>query len=93
MVRQSLSADRQDIIQRMTTDTFTRTCLAIIVLLVGFITYENNLRVVKAATPTEYMIEGNSGQEAERVNTHMKRRVAQGWTLHTFGTSYLVWQK
>jgi hypothetical protein len=77
----------------MTNDTFTRVCLAIIVVLVGFMTYENNVHVVKAATPGEYMIEGNSGQDATRVNAHMKVRVSEGWTLHTFGTSYLVWQK
>ncbi len=47
----------------------------------------------RAAPPAEYMIEGISGQQAPVVNAHMKKRVAEGWTLHTFGTSYLVWQK
>jgi hypothetical protein len=64
-----------------------------IVLLLAITTYENRVRVVRAAPPAEYMIEGNSGQDPTRVNAHMKMRVAEGWTLHTFGPSYLVWQK
>jgi len=46
-----------------------------------------------AAPPAEYMIEGISAQQTPVVNAHMKKRVSEGWTLHTFGSSYLVWQK
>lgn len=77
----------------MTIDWFTKTCLAMIVLLLGIMTYNQNVRIVRAAPPAEYMIEGNSGQDASVVNAHMKKRVSEGWTLHTFGVSYLVWQK
>jgi hypothetical protein len=77
----------------MMTDRFSRTCLATIVVLLAIAIYNQNMPLVKAAPPTEYMIEGASGQEAAVVNAHMKRRVAEGWTLHTFGASYLVWQK
>jgi hypothetical protein len=64
-----------------------------IVLLLAIMTYEHKLRVVRAAPPVEYMIEGNSGQDPTRVNAHMKTRVSEGWTLHTFDPNYLVWQK
>ena len=77
----------------MTKDRFSKTCLAIIVALMAIMTYNSNIRIVGAAAPAEYMIEGISGQQAPVVNAHMKKRVAEGWTLHTFGTSYLVWQK
>jgi hypothetical protein len=77
----------------MTTDRFTKTCLAIIVLLLGIMTYNQASGTVRAAAPAEYMIEGNSGQQTSAVNAHMKKRVAEGWTLHTFGLTYLVWQK
>jgi len=77
----------------MTKDRFSKTCLAIIVALMAIMTYNSNIRIVGAAPPAEYMIEGISGQQAPVVNAHMKKRVAEGWTLHTFGTSYLVWQK
>lgn len=77
----------------MSTDSFTKTCLAIIVLLLGVLAYNDNTRTVRAAPPTEYLAEANSGQQTPVVNAHMKKRVAEGWTLHTFGNSYLVWQK
>ena len=77
----------------MTKDRFSKTCLAMIVALMAIMTYNSNIRIVGAAQPTEYMIEGISGQQTPVVNAHMKKRVAEGWTLHTFGTSYLVWQK
>jgi hypothetical protein len=77
----------------MITDKFTRTCLAMIVLLLAIMTYNHNIGIVGAAPPTEYMIEAISEQQAPVVNAHMKKRVAEGWTLHTFGSSYLVWQK
>lgn len=77
----------------MTTDKFTKTCLAMIVLLLAIRTYNNDIRVVRAASPTEYMIEAISGQQTDLVNAYMKKRVAEGWALHTFGSSYLVWQK
>ena len=64
-----------------------------IVLLLVIMTYSYNIRIAKAAPPTEYMIEGISGQQTPIVNAHMKKRVSEGWTLHTFGSSYLVWQK
>ena len=77
----------------MLTDTFSKTCLALIVLLLGVMTYNQSPRTAHAAPPAEYMIEGNSGQEARVINGHLKKRAAEGWTLHTFGTTYLVWQK
>jgi hypothetical protein len=77
----------------MQTDRFSQTCLALIVLLLAGLTYNYNIGTVKAAAPSEYMIEGVSGQASGVVNAHMKKRVAEGWTLHTFGVSYLVWQK
>jgi hypothetical protein len=64
-----------------------------IVLLLAIMTYNHNVRIARAAPPAEYMIEGISGQQTAVVNAHMKKRVAEGWTLHTFGPSYLVWQK
>jgi len=64
-----------------------------IVLLLGIMTYNHSIRIVRAAPPAEYMVEGNSGQEASVLNAHMKRRASEGWTLHTFGSSFLVWHK
>ena len=64
-----------------------------IVVLVAVIAWNHHPGTVRAAPPAEYMIEGISGQQTPIVNTHMKKRVAEGWTLHTFGSSYLVWQK
>jgi hypothetical protein len=77
----------------MTNNRFTSACLTLIVLLLGISTYNQGIRTVRAAQPAEYLVEGNSGQEASVLNTHMKRRVAEGWTLHTFGSTFLVWQK
>ena len=77
----------------MTTDRFTKTCLAMIVLLLAAMTYNQTIRTVRAAPPAEYMIEGNSGQESAVMNAHLKKRASEGWTLHTFGGSYIVWQK
>ena len=67
-------------------------CLAVIVLLLGILTYNQTARTVRAAPPAEYMIEGNSGQDTAIVNAHLKKRASEGWTLHTFGVNYLVWQ-
>ena len=77
----------------MSTDPFTKTCLALIVILLGILTYNQSIRIVRAAPPAEYMVEGNSGQETRVLNAHMKQRASEGWTLHTFGTTFLVWQK
>ncbi len=73
----------------MTTDRLNKACLAMIVLLLGIMTYTHSMRIVRAAAPAEYMVEGNSGQETTVLNAHMKR-ASEGWTLHTFGSSYLV---
>jgi hypothetical protein len=77
----------------MIKDRFLRVCMAMIVAMLGVMMYERNMDFVRAASPSDYMVEGNSGQDATRLNAHMKARVAEGWTLHTFGTSFLVWQK
>jgi hypothetical protein len=77
----------------MLTDRFAKTCLAMMVLLLGILTYNQSVRTASAASPLEYMIESNSGQTATVLNSHMKKRVSEGWTLHTFGLNYLVWQK
>ena len=77
----------------MTIDWFCKTCLAATALLLGIMIYNQSGRAVKAAPPAEYMVEGNSGQDTSVVNAHMKKRVAEGWTLHTFGANYMVWQK
>ena len=77
----------------MAIDRFTKACLALIVLLLGAAAYSQNPRTVRAAPPNEYLVEGNSGQEASVLNIHMKKRAAEGWILHTFGSNYLVWQK
>jgi hypothetical protein len=77
----------------MIQDTFTRACLVLIVLMLGILTLQRQDGVVRAAPSSEYMIEGNSGQDVARVNAHMRARVAEGWTLHTFGPTFIVWQK
>jgi hypothetical protein len=64
-----------------------------IVLLLAILTYNHDIRTVRAAPPAEYMIEGISEQQTAVVNAHMKKRVAERWALHTFGSRYLVWQK
>jgi hypothetical protein len=64
-----------------------------IVLLLGTMAYNQTIRTVRAAPPAEYMVEGNSGQESIIMNAHLKKRASEGWTLHTFGVNYLVWQK